>query len=460
MKNLIYFLIFLFVLFPNFAFALDVNGQMKKALLEKVSAAPSGAKEGRIWYNTITKKPFYQDNSGAKQFGSGAGGSGYKNFITNPSAAEDATTGWNLVIATSGPSRSTATGYKIDGVASFNYVGSGAYKQLLMETNPITIDDNIVGKTCEMGISVKGTLPSAAAKAKLFLLPQNYQNRMQGNITQGGYCIEGMANNVSLAVNDYVFDETNQDAFQNDPVQIVAMPGTCGIDGVQVSRKVVTTHTGDWFRFERPLAELTLLTSSTNFTDYAIDYPCANNYRVAFFSPIIASGTATDVNFGNIYWGQKRPPALDNYGARYFTVGASAFATDNGSFQDVDGANLWGGVTNYGRCEACASATAVCCKINSLPPGTYEVSFSFFSNADYGMCVYGIEDGTTADDYKKNEGTSGTLSYLRKFYTFTETASHSFKLRLRSNNGDSICTFNGTVSPFSISVKPFTQTGL
>ncbi len=72
------------------AFALDINGELKKALLEKQSSDPTGT-EARLYYNTTSKKAkVYNGTSWGELGGSGAG---EKSYVTAPSTA----TGWTAV---------------------------------------------------------------------------------------------------------------------------------------------------------------------------------------------------------------------------------------------------------------------------------------------------------------------------------------------------------------------------
>jgi hypothetical protein len=78
--------------------ALEVNGQLKNALIENSASDPvTNVIESRFYWNTTTKKAKVYNGIAWSNLGSGAGGSGEKNYISaNPSGEVD-TSGWNCV---------------------------------------------------------------------------------------------------------------------------------------------------------------------------------------------------------------------------------------------------------------------------------------------------------------------------------------------------------------------------
>lgn len=80
------------------AAAVDINGELKKAQLEKLSSDPTGT-EARLYYNTSSKKAKLYNGTAWGELG--GSGSGEKNYVTAPSTA----TGWT----TSGTVTATTT---------------------------------------------------------------------------------------------------------------------------------------------------------------------------------------------------------------------------------------------------------------------------------------------------------------------------------------------------------------
>lgn len=66
------------------AFALDINGELKKAQLEKLSSDPTGS-EARVYYNTVSKTPQIYNGTAWTTLGSGAG-TGLNNLVENGDA--------------------------------------------------------------------------------------------------------------------------------------------------------------------------------------------------------------------------------------------------------------------------------------------------------------------------------------------------------------------------------------
>lgn len=96
LNRLIAFLVAMSMLVPSSVSAVNINGELKKALLEKLSADPTGY-EGRVYYNTTTQKAMvYKTAGGWQELAGSAGGSGEISYIDNRSGATD-TTGWTCV---------------------------------------------------------------------------------------------------------------------------------------------------------------------------------------------------------------------------------------------------------------------------------------------------------------------------------------------------------------------------
>lgn len=73
LRNLLGVLLCLLVACPSdIALSIDVNGELKNALLEKQSSSPTGY-EGRIYYNTTSKLPEFYNGTAWTSLGSMAG---------------------------------------------------------------------------------------------------------------------------------------------------------------------------------------------------------------------------------------------------------------------------------------------------------------------------------------------------------------------------------------------------
>src|SRR5690554_5563152 len=70
LRNLLVVLLCLLVACPSdIALSIDVNGELKNALLEKQSSPPTGY-EGRIYYNTTSKRPEFYNGTAWTSLGS------------------------------------------------------------------------------------------------------------------------------------------------------------------------------------------------------------------------------------------------------------------------------------------------------------------------------------------------------------------------------------------------------
>ena len=145
------------IAFP--AYGMDVNGELKKALLEKQASDPTGY-EARVYYNTTSKKPLVYNGVIWSELGGSSGGSGEKNYISaNPSAATD-TAGWTCVgdldiarttTASELPREiTTPSGFKITADANVQSVADYCYFDF-------TLDDIDVSKKLNIKWSQKQT---------------------------------------------------------------------------------------------------------------------------------------------------------------------------------------------------------------------------------------------------------------------------------------------------------------
>lgn len=152
MQRLIAFLLALLVATTP-AGAVDINGELKKALLEKQSSDPTGT-EARIYYNTTSKKAKVYNGTAWGELG--GSGSGEKNYITGTSTA----TGWTCVgdldVATSTTAaelpreNTTASGIKITADANTQSTSDYCY-------HDFTLDDVDLSKKLSLKWAQKTT---------------------------------------------------------------------------------------------------------------------------------------------------------------------------------------------------------------------------------------------------------------------------------------------------------------
>lgn len=99
MQKIVSLLLALMLFIPaDIAVSAVINGELKKAQLEKLSADPSSS-EARVYYNTTSKKPFIYN--GTAWTGLGGGGVGEINVIQSPdNAVSWSSTGAGVTVAT------------------------------------------------------------------------------------------------------------------------------------------------------------------------------------------------------------------------------------------------------------------------------------------------------------------------------------------------------------------------
>lgn len=96
--------------FTTTSSALTINGELKKALLEKLAADPT-AYEGRIYYDTVNKSAKIYNGVAWEDIGSGSGGAGELSLVDNGSATAT-TLGW--IAGTSHTITRVTTGSPLD----------------------------------------------------------------------------------------------------------------------------------------------------------------------------------------------------------------------------------------------------------------------------------------------------------------------------------------------------------
>jgi len=154
MRKAIYGLLALLVL-SDIAVGMEVNGELKKALLEKQSSDPTGY-EARVYYNTTSKNPKIYNGTSWSTLGSGAG-SGEKNYV---SAGAISATGWvcvgDLDVATTTTAAdlpreyTTASGIKITADSNVQSVADYCYFDF-------SLDDVDISKKLKIAWSQKTT---------------------------------------------------------------------------------------------------------------------------------------------------------------------------------------------------------------------------------------------------------------------------------------------------------------
>lgn len=151
------------------AYGLTVNGELKKALLEKLASDPSSY-EGRVYYNTVDKTAKIYNGSAWSGLG-GGGSSGEKNYIEGSSLAS----GWSNVgdvdVASTSTAaelpreNTTATGIKITADSNTQSVADYVY-------NDFTLDDVDLSKKLKISWSQKVTGTYTAGQLAVVITTQ------------------------------------------------------------------------------------------------------------------------------------------------------------------------------------------------------------------------------------------------------------------------------------------------